>query len=69
MNSHEMHSFYMELHDMSRNYKGKVKHFNILRQKQGKTPLERQTVEMDNFQDPQVNTLWFFVLTILMIVI
>jgi len=54
--SHEMHTLYMELHDMSRNYKGKVKETNLARKNKGKGPLKRRTVEMDNFQDPQISS-------------
>ena len=57
MNSHEMHAIYVTMHDISRDYKSEIKKINIQRQKEGKTPLKRRTVEMDNFQGPQVNTL------------
>ena len=60
LNSHELHAFYMDLHvkSPSRRYKDAINQYNIKRQTNIKTPLKRRTVEMDNFQDPQVNILY-----------
>ena len=55
LNSHELHDFYISLHNQSRAYKYKVNKINFKRQKKGMGPCERQAVEMDNFQNPQVN--------------
>ena len=57
MDSHELHIFYMDLHAESRGYKDAINEINIKRQSKGKTPLERRIVEMNNFQNPQVNIL------------
>ena len=71
MDSHELHSFYVDLHVESRGYKDAINRINIKRQSNGKTPLERRTVEMNNFQNPQVNTLFILIdyLLILMIML
>ena len=72
MDSHELpvHAFYVDLHVESRGYKDAINRINIKRQSNGKTPLERRTVEMNNFQNPQVNTLYNSVdLLILMIML
>ena len=58
INSHELHAFYMDLHVESRSYKNAINKINIKRQNSGKTPLERRTVEMNNFQNPQVIILY-----------
>ena len=58
INSHELHAFYMDLHVESRAYKNAINKINIKRQSNGKIPLERRTVEMNNFQNPQVNILY-----------
>lgn len=54
MNSHELHALYRDLHDESRGYMDAINKINNKRQSNGKTPLERRTVEMNNFQNPQV---------------
>ena len=59
MNSHELHAFYMDLHVESRAYKDAINKINVKRQSNGKTPLERRTVEMNNFQNPQVNDILY----------
>lgn len=58
MKSHELHAFYRDLHLESRGYKNAINKINIKRQTNKKTPLQRRTVEMDNFQNPQVNILY-----------
>ena len=58
INSHELHDFYMDLHAESRVYKDALNKTNIKRQSKGKIPLERRIVEMNNFQNPQVNRLY-----------
>ena len=45
----------MDLHVESRGYKDAVNKINIKRQNNGKSPVERRIVEMNNFQNPQVN--------------
>ena len=45
----------MDLHVESRGYKDAVNKINIKRQNNGKSSVERRIVEMNNFQNPQVN--------------
>ena len=54
--SHDIHSFYLTLHESARNYKEKVKIYNSKR-RPGKEPKKARSVEMDNFQDPQVRSI------------
>jgi len=73
-NSHELHSFYVELHDDSRNYKNKMKDANLQRLRKGKGPWESRMVEMNNFQNPQVGYtfifyLFYFILFFLLIMV
>ena len=58
MNSHELHAFYMDLHAEYRVYKDAINEINIKRRSEGKTPVMRRIVEMNNFQNPQVNILY-----------
>jgi len=53
--SHDIHSFYLTLHESARNYKERVKIFNIEHNREGREPRKAKSVEMDNFQDPQVH--------------
>lgn len=64
MNSHELHAFYMDLHVESRGYKDARNKINIKRLRNGKAPLKSRTVEMDNFQNPQVNILYNLIYSI-----
>jgi len=56
LNSHELHKLYLQLHDASRIYRDNVRNINSQRIKKGKTPRRAQTVEMDNFQNPQLSS-------------
>ena len=51
INSHELHIDY-------RGYKDAVNKITIKSKAEGKSLLERRTVEMNNFQNPQVNILY-----------
>ena len=52
--SHGLHAFSVDMHQEARKYKQDMKDFNYRRWIKGKPPRKRRTVEMDNFQDPQV---------------
>ena len=52
--SHDLHLFYVSLHGAARGYKAQVKTVNDKRIQEGKEPKKPKSVEMDNFQDPQV---------------
>lgn len=54
--SHELHDFYVNLHDESRVYKNNINAANIKRQRKGKRPWQCRTVEMNNFQNPQISS-------------
>ncbi|KAF8815603.1 hypothetical protein BYT27DRAFT_7333839 [Phlegmacium glaucopus] len=54
--SHELHTLYLVLHQDARQYKQDFRETNGRRQEKGKPLLRRRTVEMDNFQDPQVSS-------------
>lgn len=53
-NSHDMHVFYVSMHCKARRYKKEVKDYNDSRQQEGKEVKKPKSVEMDNFQNPQV---------------
>ena len=57
IDSHELHAFYLDMHQDARQYKKKMRDVNTRRRIKGKPPFRRRTVEMDNFQDPQVFTI------------
>ena len=52
--SHDIHAFYVSLHRNARNYKEQVKTYNDSRQQEGKEAIKSKSVEMNNFQNPQV---------------
>ncbi|KAF8156107.1 caspase domain-containing protein [Crassisporium funariophilum] len=54
--SHNLHDFYIGLHKKAHDYKKEVQIFNTTRQARGKRPMQRKSVEMDNFQDPQLSS-------------
>jgi len=51
--SHDIHSFYLSLHESARKYKEQVKIYNSNKQPE-KEPKQARSVEMNNFQDPQI---------------
>jgi len=53
--SHDIHSFYLSLHDSAKTYKEQMKIYNSKR-RAGKEPKKVRSVEMDNFQDPQISS-------------
>jgi len=53
--SHDMHSFYLSLHESARKYKEEMKIYNS-RRRAGRAPQKALSVEMDNFQDPQISS-------------
>ena len=53
------------MHGAAREYKEKVKNFNDSRQQEGKEPKKPRSVEMDNFQNPQVRKpVWCFCMSL-----
>ncbi|KAF8816852.1 hypothetical protein BYT27DRAFT_6378931 [Phlegmacium glaucopus] len=54
--SYELQAFYVELHKTSRDYKYGIKNANIKRQIKGKSLLKSRTVEMNNFQNPELSS-------------
>ncbi|KAF8905200.1 caspase domain-containing protein [Gymnopilus junonius] len=54
--SHQIHEFYLDLHDRSREYKKKVRAANDMMVRSGKMPKEGDEVEMNNFQNPQLSS-------------
>lgn len=54
--SHQIHKFYLDLHERSRQYKKKVRAANDAMVRSGKAPKEGDEVEMNNFQNPQVGS-------------
>ncbi|KAH9478592.1 Metacaspase-1 [Psilocybe cubensis] len=63
--SHDIHAFYVDLHDRAREYKKAVRIANEKMRKKGKKPREGDPVEMNNFQNPQVSILTKVVLPFL----
>ncbi|PPQ88789.1 hypothetical protein CVT25_010475 [Psilocybe cyanescens] len=51
--SHDIHAFYVDLHTRAREYRKQVKIANEKKRKKGKQPKQGDTVEMNNFQNPQ----------------
>ncbi|KAF8959336.1 caspase domain-containing protein [Flammula alnicola] len=51
--SHEIHAFYVDLHERARMYKKKINDVNRRKEDLGEIPLPAEFVEMHNFQDPQ----------------
>ncbi|KAF8959333.1 caspase domain-containing protein [Flammula alnicola] len=54
--SHDIHSFYVDLHSRAREYKKKVQAANRAKIKMGKKIKEGDLVEMNNFQNPQLSS-------------
>ncbi|KAF8955243.1 caspase domain-containing protein [Flammula alnicola] len=54
--SHEIHAFYVDLHERARMYKKKINDVNRRKEDLGEIPLPVELVEMHNFQDPQLST-------------
>ncbi|RDB26940.1 Metacaspase-1 [Hypsizygus marmoreus] len=55
--SHDLHQFYLRLHDHARGYRREVREINKQRIAQGRRPLKpNEPPEMDNFQDPQLSS-------------
>jgi len=54
--SHELYAFYPELHHESRAYKDVINKINIRRERKGQGPCDSRTVEMNNFQNPQISS-------------
>lgn len=53
--SHDIHVFYVSMHGKAREYKEDVKNYNDSRKQKGKEVIRKPiSVEMNNFQDPQV---------------
>jgi len=52
--SHDLHVFYVSMHGDARKYKERVKDYNDSRQQEGKKAKKPKSVEMDNFQNPQI---------------
>lgn len=68
--SHDIHSFYLSLHANARRYKEQLKIFNKKRDDEGKEPKAAQSVEMNNFQEPQVRIsvrLAFFMMSLMLL--
>lgn len=61
--SHELHAFHLDLHQDARQYMRQIKDANKRRWARGKQPFRQQTVEVDNFQDPQVSSTFPVALT------
>ena len=59
-NSHDIHSFYLTLHENAKKYKEKVRISNNRKIQEGREPRKPKSVEMDNFQDPQVRIIIIF---------
>ena len=54
LSSHDLHLFYVSLHQFARKYKEEFKVFNNKKILENKKTRKPRSVEMDNFQDPQV---------------
>ncbi|KAF8816851.1 hypothetical protein BYT27DRAFT_7181309 [Phlegmacium glaucopus] len=54
--SHDIHLFYLTLHEKAREYKKQVKIFNTKKTREGEEPRKAKSVEMTNFQDPQISS-------------
>ena len=58
--SHDIHGFYVSMHRNARDYKEQVKTYNDSRKLEGKKERKSKSVEMNNFQNPQVRTVVAF---------
>jgi hypothetical protein len=58
--SHDLHVFYVSMHGNARKYKEQVKTYNDSRKQEGKKNKKPKSVEMNNFQNPQVRNNLFF---------
>lgn len=56
--SHELHETYLNIHSSARDYRKKAREVNKKLLSKGKEMREVAAVEMNNFQDPQVSSLW-----------
>ena len=56
--SHDLHDTYLDIHSNAREYRRKAREWNKKRRLKGKEEREPAVVEMINFQDPQVSSLW-----------
>ena len=56
--SHDLHATYLDIHATAREYRKKAREYNKKLILKGKDPREVAPVEMNNFQDPQVSSLW-----------
>lgn len=52
--SHDLHEFYLTLHVKAREYRKRIQQLNKERERRGKKPRRGDSVEMNNFQNPQV---------------
>ncbi|TFK18837.1 hypothetical protein FA15DRAFT_697885 [Coprinopsis marcescibilis] len=56
--SHDLHDNYLSLHARARDYKKRARAYNLKRRAEGKPEKTTKEVEMDNFQDPQISSLY-----------
>ncbi|KAH6908541.1 hypothetical protein BKA70DRAFT_1280117 [Coprinopsis sp. MPI-PUGE-AT-0042] len=56
--SHDLHTTYLDIHSRARDYRKKAREVNKVRMLKGKQMKDVMAVEMNNFQDPQVSSLW-----------
>ncbi|KAH6908474.1 hypothetical protein BKA70DRAFT_271268 [Coprinopsis sp. MPI-PUGE-AT-0042] len=56
--SHDLHTTYLDIHSRARDYRKKAREVNRLRLLKGKQIEDVVAVETNNFQDPQVSSLW-----------
>ncbi|KAF4618638.1 hypothetical protein D9613_009839 [Agrocybe pediades] len=54
--SHDIHSYYVDLHSRARDYRKKVRLANNEKVKKGQKPRPGKEVEMNNFQNPQLSS-------------
>jgi len=54
--SHDLHTLYLTLHLKARAYRKRVQEVNRERKKNGKKPRKGHSVEMNNFQNPQLSS-------------
>ncbi|KAF6766126.1 caspase domain-containing protein [Ephemerocybe angulata] len=56
--SHDLHGLYRDIHAKSRSYKKQARIANLARAAKGKLIRTPEPVEMDNFQNPQISSLY-----------
>jgi hypothetical protein len=58
LSSHDLHATYLDIHAKARGYRKEAREANKKLLLKGKEMREVAAVEMNNFQDPQISSLW-----------